>query len=51
MPPQVLEEFRRFVPTTWNLGKQCVETARVFDDIRDLGDAGGKKAVSSPDSI
>ena len=28
----MLEEFRRFMPTTWNLGKQCVEPARVFDE-------------------
>ena len=30
--PQVLEEFKSFVSTTWNLGKQCVEPARVSDE-------------------
>ena len=28
----MLEEFGRFVPTTWNLGKQCVEPDRVSDE-------------------
>ena len=31
-PPQVLQEFGRFVPTIWNLNKQCVEPVRVSDD-------------------
>ena len=30
--PQVLQEFGRFVPTTWNLNKQCVEPVRVSND-------------------
>ena len=30
--PQVLKEFRRVMPTTWNLGKQCVEPAKVSDE-------------------
>ena len=28
----MLVEFSRFVPTTWNLGKQCVEPTRVSDE-------------------
>ena len=28
----MLEEFSKFVPTIWNLGKQCVEPARVSDE-------------------
>ena len=31
-PPQVLKEFGRFVPTTWNLNKQCVKAFAVTDD-------------------
>ena len=29
----MLEEFYRSMPITWNLGKQCVEPARVSDEV------------------
>ena len=32
MHPRELEEFGKAVPTTWNLGKQCVDPVRVSDE-------------------
>ena len=55
-PPRVLKKFERFMPTTWNLNKQCRRGVHGIGRCSPMGaqhfrDARREETLPSPDSI